>query len=110
MSNGSTCPICATDIGFWAISGAETWSHIHCPCCNAQLTYKRFPWPQAIVGAVLCACALAAWLWLALVLQIDLIMAIVIGVLASVAMFDLYIVRRLRKKHQLVLVGHTSKP
>jgi hypothetical protein len=61
MRDGKHCPECEKDIGVWPVLSAGLPSRIHCPHCNARLTYGNSGTFVACVFAVLLTLAVGSF-------------------------------------------------
>ncbi|MDH4317053.1 MAG: hypothetical protein OEV64_01565 [Desulfobulbaceae bacterium] len=50
---GTTCPICAKEVGVWSIIKAPLPNLIRCEHCNGALVYEKNSWSLVIFSVVL---------------------------------------------------------
>lgn len=50
---GTTCPICAKEVGFWSIIKAPLPNLIRCEHCNGALVYEKNSWSLVIFSVLL---------------------------------------------------------
>ncbi|MCK5851920.1 hypothetical protein KAH27_02720 [bacterium] len=105
--NSTDCPNCKKDIGVWSIYKAGLPNMIKCPHCKSKLRYEPSGWKMVLISYAISIPIFAAiYFFVSNCLSLSKngqIIAMVLLIFLAWTPFEIYFVRRLRSKHELLL-------
>lgn len=105
--SGTDCPSCNRDIGVWTVMKVGWPTLLKCPHCKAKICYEPIGWSMLLISmAVYIPLLILSMSLLETFLHFNVFVEIFVLILIATALwqpFEYLTVKRLRKRHKLIV-------